>query len=43
MWLITMAGEHVASGPARTMEGAQDAALRAAKAHADDGGWGQLL
>ena len=41
-WLITVAGEHVASGAARTMEGAQDAALRAAKAHADGGGRVQL-
>lgn len=41
-WLITVAGEHVASGTARTMEGAQGAALRAAKAHSDNGGRVQL-
>ncbi len=41
-WLITVAGEHVASGTARTMGGAQDTALRAAKAHTDNGGRVQL-
>ncbi|KAA0675823.1 hypothetical protein [Roseomonas genomospecies 6] len=41
-WVVTVAGEQVRSGSARTMIGAQDAALRAAKAHADDGGRVQL-
>lgn len=36
-WTVTVAGEQVRSGSARTMAGAQDAALRAAKTYADDG------
>ena len=41
-WTVTVAGEQVRSGSARTMTGAQDAAVRAAKAHTDDGGRIQL-
>ena len=41
-WVVTVAGEQGRSGTARTMAGAQDAAVRAAKAHADDGGRVQL-
>ncbi|MCM8738575.1 hypothetical protein M5E06_31135 [Azospirillum sp. A1-3] len=41
-WVVTVAGEQVRSGSARTLIGAQDAALRAAKAYANDGGHIQL-
>lgn len=38
VWVVTVAGEQVASGKARSLTGAQDAALLAAKCHADTGG-----
>ncbi|MBP2297357.1 hypothetical protein [Azospirillum picis] len=41
-WVVTVAGEQVASGKARSQDGAQDAAVLAARRHADDGGKIQL-
>ncbi|NUB00215.1 DUF2188 domain-containing protein [Azospirillum melinis] len=41
-WVVTVAGEQVASGRARSQASAQDAAVQAARRHADDGGKVQL-
>ena len=41
-WVVSVAGEQVASGLARSQEGAQDAALVAARRNDDDGGKVQL-
>lgn len=42
VWSVSVAGEQVASGRARCREGAQGAAVQAARQHADDGGRVQL-
>lgn len=42
VWTVTVAGEQVASGRSRSQEGAQNAAVQAARRHADDGGKVQL-
>ncbi|SMH45943.1 DUF2188 domain-containing protein [Azospirillum agricola] len=42
LWSVTVAGEPIAKGTARSQEGAQDAAVRAARRHVDDGGRMQL-
>lgn len=41
-WVVTVAGERIADGQARSQEGAQDAAVEAARRHSDDGGRIQL-
>ena len=41
-WTVAVAGEPVASGMARSREGAQDAAFEAARRNADEGGRVQL-
>lgn len=41
-WVVSVAGEQVASGLARSMEGAQDTAVEAARRNDNDGGRVQL-
>ncbi|MBP2315532.1 hypothetical protein [Azospirillum soli] len=36
-WVVMVAGEQITSGLAHSQEGAQDAAVDAARRHADDG------
>ncbi len=41
-WIVTVAGERIIDGLARSQEGAQDAAVEAARRHAADDGRIQL-
>ena len=41
-WVVSVANEQVASGVARSQEGAQEAAVEAARRNNDDGGRVQL-
>lgn len=42
VWVVIVAGEQVANGKARSQVAAQEAAVMAARRHADDGGKVQL-